>query len=505
MAVQKKVLVIGAGLAGLAAAEKLLDAGLAVTVVDSFPLPGGRVASFEVPVPVAGLAPGDVVEHGLHAFFQHYHALYGLMQRAGLNKPPFAGEGIYFWNPEQAHYRVEGGPLFWLIRSLGLPEGVRGARWPALTAFASLTAKLASLLKAENQTDTQSALHLLQRFDVPEAAIDSVFRPCMYSLTSLSLERLSALEMLRWMSSILPDPRIRCLQGGGSQALCMPIAEGLQKRGADFRYGVEVQSLGIDREGKPWVRMVEAPDRTGLRHVLVTDFRPASPPDRYGFDAVICSLPWEKLVALDDGSIANAAPQTWSNFKKLHNVHPLTIRLWFEHPLEGVEERYTLSSGTVFDVLRPTKEPGRDGIFLIDALVEDIERTLPELGYDHERYVEPGRAQDAVVSRVLEELEKLYPGQIAKNPLRATFVHTREGILANTPGTWALRPESHIGLDALFLAGDYTRQPYGTCMEGAVRSGQTAAQVLISGKPVTPRRAALGQVAYSCYSLFVRK
>src|SRR5260221_11487429 len=59
-----RVLVIGAGLSGLAATEALLDAGARVVVIDAFPVPGGRVASFEArvavprPVPAATGAPG---------------------------------------------------------------------------------------------------------------------------------------------------------------------------------------------------------------------------------------------------------------------------------------------------------------------------------------------------------------------------------------------------------------------------------------------------------------
>lgn len=504
--VQKdRVLVLGAGLSGLAATDKLLAAGLSVTVVDSFPLPGGRFASFEVPTEVAGLSKGDVVEHGLHAFFQHYHGLYGLMARCGLEKPPFAGDGVYFWNPRDGHYQVEGGPLFWLLRSLGLPEEIRGARGEALAALARLTTTLSASLKRTQETDQERAIDWLDRFGVPRAAVDHVFRPCMYSLTSLPLEDLSALELMRWMSAILPDPRMRALQGGGSQALCLPITEALRARGADFRFGVEVHRIGYGEDGRVQVAMEVAPDRTGLRHILVEGFEPAQPPASDEFDAVVCTLPWEKVMALSDTTLKQRIPNVFDGLAKLHNIHPLTVRLWFERPLVDTGERYILSAGTVFDVLRPTPEPHRpDGIYLVDALVENIDAHLPELGYDVERYVDPGAKESHVLDRVMGDLERLYPGQILGNRLRARFVHTREGIVACNPGVWAHRPPAHVGLPNLVLAGDYTQQPFGVCMEGATRSGQLAADALLSGRPVVPRRSAFGQVAYSAYSLFVR-
>lgn len=499
----ERVLVLGAGLAGLSAAERLRKAGLDVTIIDSFPLPGGRFASFEASKPVAGLQKGDVVEHGLHGFFQHYHAVYGLMKRAGLPKPPFAGNGVYFFNPEYKHYIVEGGPLTWLFDALRLPEDLRGDKGPALSAFGKLTAQLRSALANAEQTDSEDSLSLLRRFGVPEPAIDNVFRPCMYSLTSLNLERLSALEMLRWMSAILPDPRMRSLQGGGSQALAMPIADYLRDMGVEIRLGIEVEEIAMGDDGTPQVKLIQAPDKTGLRHVLVEGFEPPEPPEG-PFDAVVCTLPWEKLVALADSSLVRAIPDVFDRMKQLHNIHPLTVRLWFERPIEGAEERYILSRGTLVDVLRPTPEAHRDGIFMIDALVENIDLHLPELGYDRERYIDPGPAQDMVLNRVLDDLEMAFPGQIHGNPLRTTFVHTREGIIACDAGVWSLRPPAYVGLQRFVLAGDYTQQPYGVCMEGATRSGIFAAEALLAGAPVRAERSAFGQLAYSAYSAFAR-
>lgn len=501
-----RVLVIGAGLAGLAATERLLDAGATVTVVDSFPLPGGRVASFEVPVEVAGLVPGDVVEHGLHAWFQHYHALYGLMERGGVPKPRFAGTGIHFFDAEYGHTVIEGGPFFWFVNSLKLPEERRGSRRAAVTALGRLIARLDADLKRPEATDRESALAVLERAGVPPQAICSVFRPCLYSLTSLPLEELSGLEMLRWMSNIIPDPRIRVLQGGGTQAMCAPIAQRLARRGADLRFGVEVTQLGLDRDHRVTLELRKAPDRTGVRHVLVTGFQPDEPPDPRHFDAFVSTLPWERLHALTRGDVRLAEHPAWQAFGRLDNIHPLSIRLWFERPIEGADEHYILSSNTLFDVIRPTREPHRyDGIRLVDALVENIDTHLPEIGYRHETLLFDGEVERAIVRRVLDDLERMYPGQIEGNRVVRRFLHSREGIIACRPGVWPLRPPQHVGLPNLVLAGDWTQQPFGVCMEGAVRSGQLAAEALLSGRQPAIDAPAFAQLAFSAKSLFQRR
>jgi 15-cis-phytoene desaturase len=500
-----RVLVLGAGLSGLAAAERLLDAGAEVVVVDSFPVPGGRVASFAVSTPVAGLIAGDVVEHGLHAWFQHYHQLFGLMARAGVTKPPLTTDGVCLWNCARGHFAIEGGPLFWLINALRLPEPIRGPQGAALWAFARLVGGLRNALGNPERTDSESAGALLTRFGVSAAAIEHVFRPCLFSLTSLPVEELSALEMLRWMSNILPDPRIRCLQGGSTQVMCTPIAEYLRARGAELRFGIEARRLWLDAGGRVKLSLAQAPDRTGVRHILVPGFQPAEPPDPDSFDGIVCTLPWQRLLEISRDDAALLHHESFSQMRQLENLHPLTIRLWFEQPIEGGEEHYILTSDTLFDVVRPTPEPERyRGTRLIDALIENVETHLPSFTYRGERYLEDGPELRGLVERVLTDLERMYPGQIRGNRLLRQFLHVREGIVACRPGVWRKRPAQHIGLRDFVLAGDWTRQATGVCMEGAVRSGQLAAQALLAGRPIEEASGAFDQTAYSLRSVFER-
>jgi 15-cis-phytoene desaturase len=500
-----RVLVIGAGLAGLAATERLLDAGASVVVVDAFPRPGGRVANFDVSVPVAGLIPGDVVEHGLHAWFQHYRALLDLMQRAGVPKPAFAGRGLHLFNPGHGHVVIEGGPLFWLINALRLPHPLRGDRSTALAAFGRLIKSLDAALATPEQTDREDASTVLARAGVPREALDAVFGPCLYSLTSLSLDRLSALEMLRWMSAVLPDPRIRCVAGGGSTAMAEPIARYLRERGADVRLGVEVTRIWLDETERVRVELARAPDRTGLRHVLVPGFEPAQPPAADGYDVIVCTLPWERLLALSERDPALMRHPVWLNLKRLRNVHPLSIRIWFERPIAGADEHYILSKGTLFDVLRPTREPERyTGVRLIDCLVEDVDAHLPELRFEREEYLPPGPMQLRILERVLADLERMYPGQIRNNRVLRTFLHTREGILACTPGIWPLRAPADVGIANFVLAGDWTQHGWGVCMEGAVRSGQLAAKRVTQNETTTARSPTFASLGHSVLTWFDR-
>ena len=68
--------VIGGGLAGLAAAYELSQRGVAVTLLERAPQLGGKVASWPIQV-------GDdhlMMEHGFHGFFPQYYNLFSLVE-----------------------------------------------------------------------------------------------------------------------------------------------------------------------------------------------------------------------------------------------------------------------------------------------------------------------------------------------------------------------------------------------------------------------------------------
>jgi uncharacterized protein with NAD-binding domain and iron-sulfur cluster len=99
----------------------------------------------------------------------------------------------------------------------------------------------------------------------------------------------------------------------------------------------------------------------------------------------------------------------------------------------------------------------------------------------------------------------MYPGQITNNRVLRRFFHTREGIVACRSGSWQKRPPQYVGSPTFVLAGDWTRQPWGACMEGAVRSGQRAARSLLAGRQVDDDPHPFAEVGHSTVSIFERR
>jgi carotenoid phi-ring synthase / carotenoid chi-ring synthase len=76
----KSVVVVGAGLAGLACAYELSQRGFAVTLLEQSPQLGGKIASWQVE------AAGETfkMEHGFHGFFPQYYNLNNLVAELGI-------------------------------------------------------------------------------------------------------------------------------------------------------------------------------------------------------------------------------------------------------------------------------------------------------------------------------------------------------------------------------------------------------------------------------------
>lgn len=79
---QKRVAVVGGGLAGLAAAYELSRRGFAVTLLERSPHLGGKIASWPIDVNGEPL----MMEHGFHGFFPQYYNLWALTEEMNIRQ-----------------------------------------------------------------------------------------------------------------------------------------------------------------------------------------------------------------------------------------------------------------------------------------------------------------------------------------------------------------------------------------------------------------------------------
>ena len=83
---------------------------------------------------------------------------------------------------------------------------------------------------------------------------------------------------------------------------------------------------------------------------------------------------------------------------------------------------------------------------------------------------------DAVIDRVMRDMERLYPLAKRANLVKAKLVRIPKSVYRASPGAERLRPGSRTPVRNLFLAGCYTNHRFPASIEGAVRSAKAAAE-----------------------------
>jgi carotenoid phi-ring synthase / carotenoid chi-ring synthase len=326
---QPTAVVVGGGIAGLAAAVGLAERGVSVTVLERRPYLGGRAAAW----PEDGVAGPRSAGRGFHAFFRQYYNLRGLLRRA---------------DPELARLvPVDDYPL---VDARGRWDGFRGLpRTPPWNAVAfalrsptfrvrdlfALDARAAAPLAAVSVPDIYTRLDgvdaatFLRRVGFPPAARHLAFEVFSRSFFTppgqMSAAELALMFHIYFLGSSeglvfdVPDDAY-------DTALWRPLCDYLVAHRATVRTGVEVTAVGHDghafrlsgANGERWAAdgVVLATDVSSLRDVV------ASSPDL-------------------------ADPEWWSaEVAALRTAAPFLVwRLWLDRPVDPVRPAFLATGG----------------------------------------------------------------------------------------------------------------------------------------------------------------
>jgi zeta-carotene desaturase len=166
--------------------------------------------------------------------------------------------------------------------------------------------------------------------------------------------------------------------------------------------------------------------------------------ERVRGDYSICALPFERLEA-----VGLAAPP--------FEHSPITgVHLWFDREIT------TLPYAALLEGTMQWMFNKGGGKYL--QLVVSASRDLTRL------------SRGEIVEMAMGDLRKYFPRVGEARLVKAHVVKEQRATFSAAPDTEALRPGAETGIPNLFLAGDWTRTGWPATMEGAVRSGYTAAE-----------------------------
>jgi squalene-associated FAD-dependent desaturase len=410
----KKVYVIGAGLAGLAAATHLTARGAKVTLFEAAGQAGGRCRSYFDP------AFDGVIDNGNHLVLSGNHAIHAYLERIGA-LANLAG-------PVKALFDfvdLKGGARWTLQPNDGpLPWWVTSAARRVPGTSATDYAEYAKLLFAGHDKT------ICEVVSCQGPLWERLMRPFLLAALNTEPKEASAVLAAAVLKETLAKGgqayRPRIATPTLAAAFVEPALEFLNLRGAEVRFNARLRAITFDRRA---ATALEFPDAT----------IPLS--DR---DAVILAVP--SWVAKD--LVPNLpAPNQYRSIVNAHFRFPAPLGVPAILGVIGGTAEWIFSFADRISVT----------VSAADAIVDQDRDVLAETLWGD-------------VARALDIPAALPRWQIVKEK-RATF--------AATPSQDAMRPISETGWRNFILAGDWTDTGLPATIEGAVRSGESAAALAL--------------------------
>jgi hydroxysqualene dehydroxylase len=430
-----RIIIVGGGLAGMAAAVALESAGLKITLIEARRQLGGRAGSFEDP------QTGEILDNCQHVLLGCCTNLIDFYRRIGSLDQIHFERTIRFAGPD--------GRPFGLHGMRGLPAPLHLAA--AFASFGILTLKertevaramLAILRLGKSEFTALADVRFgtwLDQHGQSEQTVHKLYDPIVISGLNEQTRDAGA----AWAIKIFRDALLTNSRGFLFGLPACPLGKLYERLTvSDLRLGARMSELSFDAGRVSGVKTADGQTLSADALILATNHHTLRQwiPDEF---------------AVADARLAN--------LDKLQSVPILGVHLWFDQPVMRTSH-LALVEGPLQWLFRKDAE-GRVVHGVISAARDWIgiprERSL-QLFEEQIRAVLP-RAPTARLVRGVVVIEK-----------RATF--------SPLPGVDRLRPTQAPppgGIENLFLAGDYTQTGWPATMEGAVRSGYLAADAVL--------------------------
>lgn len=470
-----RVAIIGAGLAGLATAVNLVEAGHEVEILESRPFLGGKVGSWQD-------REGNHIEMGLHVFFGCYEHLFALMAKVGafdnlLRKDhthTFVNRGgelgtLDFRFPVGAPFH--GLKAFFTTGQISIRDKLQNAVALGISPIVRGLVDFNGAMGQIRALDRVSFADWFRGHGGSQQSLKRMWNPIAYALGFIDTESISArcmLTIFQFFASKTEASVLRMLQGSPDQYLIQPIVDYITERGGQVhtRRGVS-QILTDDRDAR--VIGLQMNDDQ-----IVTA------------DVYVCA-------AAVDG-VKRLLPQSWRRWPEFDNIYQLD-----SVPVATVQLRFDgwvteLSSSTPIRAADHPEARGMDNLlytadadfscFADLALTSPADYYKPGQGSLLQCVLTPGdpfiaKSNAEIVERVLQQVHELFPSSRDLTLTWSSVVKLAQSLYREAPGMDPYRPQQRTPIPNFFLAGSYTAQDYIDSMEGATISGNLAAAAIL--------------------------
>jgi hydroxysqualene dehydroxylase len=451
----ERIVVVGGGLAGLACAVELADAGRQVTLLEARPRLGGATTSFT--------RDGLTLDTGQHVFlgccteYRDFLRVLGVEHLTDLQRrldvPVLHGQGDHVRLARLRRSRLPLPPPLHLsgglLRYGALPLSDRLRSIPAVLALARLD-------QQDPAVDAQSFGDWLARHHQREPSLEALWELLTVATLNAGAEHAS----LALAAKVVRTGLLERTDGADIGVSRVPLGRlhgaaaraWLEQAGAEVHTGVRVRE--VSRGANGWTVRTD-----GELGVLAAD-------------AVVLAVPHDTAADLapPESAVDTAALRALGS-RPIVNVH-----LFYDRVVTDQRLVAAIDSPVQWIIDRTSAAGYRDGQYLAVSLSDAAVWQTKTAAQIRELFV--------------AELARLFP-RAQPDRVRQVLV-TREphATFDQGPGQLSRRPANATQAPGLLLAGTWTRTGWPATMESAVRSGRTAAHELMGRSGTEPGEAA---------------
>jgi uncharacterized protein with NAD-binding domain and iron-sulfur cluster len=450
-----RVVVVGAGWAGLGATYHLLKQGYEVTLLEAGAYPGGLVAGWKTP-------GGRSIEAGIHGFWYPYQNIFALVRELGLQ--PFTP-----WT-RSAQYSPQGleveSPIFQDLPRLPTPMGTflytQFKRLPLVDRLSALPL-LYALLDFDNSDeawrryDSVTARELFKQFGVSARLYRESFEPMLLVGLFAPGEQCSAAAALGMLYYFIlahqADFDVVWCRGTVGEMIFRPWVEQIEKLGGKVRTQFRVRDVIVDADGQ-------------VTRVVGND-------DVIEADAVIFSVGITGMKKIIASSPTLQQHQEFQNVQNLGAVDILATRLWFDRKVAVPR-----ASNACFGFDRTTGWT----FFDLNALHDEYRNepgTVIEADFYHGNQFLP-LSDEQIVERVHSYLATCIPDFQKAKVTDYGVVRLPQAVTHFAPGSYPYLLTAKTGIKQVFMSGDWIVNRHGSwSQEKAYVTGLEAANLVI--------------------------
>ncbi|MEM1097571.1 MAG: hydroxysqualene dehydroxylase HpnE [Planctomycetota bacterium] len=466
---RQRVVVVGGGVAGIAAAVDLAQRGASVTLLEQRPRLGGRASSMDDP------KTGRLIDNCQHVLTRACTALIDLYERLDVVGKIRWTDTLWFADPDA--------PTRWhAIRADDLPAPMHLAR--PMVRFGLLTPRerfdvsraMLNVIQAGSTRRARAAMNdrsfadWLEEQGQSAALIEKFWSPIVVSACNETCDRVA----LGYAMQVFQEGMLATHDAYHVGLATCPLAE---------LYGAAeplIASLGgVVRCGET-VTAVRFADGRAAGVTLNTG-------ETLDADAVVMALPSERLGDVLPAGLADT-DERFARVAELEHSPIVGVHLYVRNNADPVEHAVLPHPHVVL--------PGRPIHWFFDQgrveLTETEAGTLID-GPGPCRHLHAvisaardtvNRSNDELAQLAFDELRRVVgPSGAALHRVHQRVIKERNATFSVTPGVDALRPCVVGSTPGLLLAGDWTDTGWPATMEGAARSGFAASAATLGETP----------------------